>query len=101
MRENKLEIIKSLEHTLSLTRYCAEGITIEYGYVDEGQAKLPTDYTYNDYAKRNFVVCDELIDTTEEREMVRITIGKQVKVKSIEADSGIAIINDVMKCIRG
>lgn len=99
--ENRLQIIKDLETLLNTTR-AAEGISIRYGYAerkyteDENGKKYLLDIVFHE--------SDRELDLREDpREEVQIRWGNQSDLfatyQSIEGDSGVAIINDIMKAV--
>lgn len=100
MKENKIQIIKDLNALLNSTR-AAEGINLKYGYAErtysepypEDGRRYLTDIVFHE--------SDRILDQPgDPREEVQITWGKQADIyalyQSIEADSGIAIINDLI-----
>ena len=95
--ENRLQIIKDLE-TLLNTTSAAEGIQIRYGYAERI-------YTEDGYLVTVvFHESDKELDLKEDYcEEVQLRWGKQSDLfatyQSIEGDSGIAIINDIMKAV--
>ena len=102
MKENRLQIIKDLEKLLNTTR-AAEGINIRYGYAerkcsepDENGKRYLIDIKFHE-SYRELNLPD---DPTEE---VRLSFGNQSDLfatyQSIEGDSGISIINDIMKAV--
>lgn len=101
--ENRLQIIKDLETLLKTTRAC-EDINIKYGYAkrhysepNEDGNRYVIDITFHESER-------ELNKKDDPREEVRLSWGKQSDIfatyQSIEGDSGIAIIEDIMKAIR-
>lgn len=95
--ENRLQIIKDLETLLNTTR-AAEGIQIRYGYAERI-------YTEDGYLLSViFHESDRELNLREEpREEVQLRWGKQSDLfatyQSVEGDSGVAIINDIMKAV--
>ena len=100
--ENRLQIIKDLETLLNTTR-AAEGISIRYGYAerkysepDENGKRQLIDIKFHESEK-------ELNLLEDPREEVQLRWGNQSDLfatyQSIEGDSGIAIINDIMKAV--
>lgn len=100
--ENRLQIIKDLETLLNTTR-AANGIQIRYGYAERKY------YELDENGKRQLVdikfhESDRELDLREDpREEVQVRWEKQSDLfatyQSIEGDSGIAIINDIMKAV--
>ena len=102
MKENRLQIIKDLEKLLNTTR-AAEGINIRYGYVerkysepDENGKRYIIDIKFHESERE----LNQRDDPTEE---VQLRWGEQSDYfstyQSIEGDSGIAIITDIMKAV--
>lgn len=100
--ENRLQIIKDLEKLLNTTR-AANGIQIRYGYAerkysepDENENRYLIDVKFHESDR-------ELDLRTDPREEVQLRWGKQSDIfatyQSIEGDSGISIINDIMKAV--
>ena len=100
--ENRLQIIKDLETLLNTTR-AASGIQIRYGYAerkysepDENGKRYLLDIVFHE--------CDKELDLREDpREEVQLRWGKQSDIfatyQCIEGDSGVSIINDIMKAV--
>ena len=97
--ENRLQIIKDLETLLNTTR-AAKGISIRYGYAERK-------YTEPDENGKRYLLdivfheCDEELGVDNEHgEEVQLRWGEQSDIfatyQSIEADSGLSIINDIM-----
>lgn len=102
MKENRLQIIKDLEKLLNNTR-AAEGIQIKYGYVERKYSELNEDGT-RCLVDVVFHESDrELNKRDDPREEVRLSWGNQsdmfARYQSIEGDSGISIINDIMRAV--
>ena len=100
--ENRLQIIKDLETLLNITR-AAEGIQIKYGYVDRKYSEPDENgkrYVINIKFHESDRELNKIDDPTEE---VRISWGNQsdlyARYQSVEGDSGISIINDIMKAV--
>ena len=100
--ENRLQIIKDLEKLLNTTR-AAEGIQIRYGYAerkysepDENEKRQLIDIKFHESET-------ELDLITDPREEVQIRWGEQgdlyATYQCIEGDSGVSIINDIMKAV--
>jgi len=100
--ENRLQIIKDLETLLNKTR-AANGISVRYGYAerkysepDENGERYLFDIVFHESDR-------ELNLREDPREEVQLRWGKQSDLfatyQSIEGDSGIAIINDIMKAV--
>ena len=100
--ENRLQIIKDLEALLRTTRAC-EKINIRYGYAerkysepDENGKRHLIDITFHESDR-------ELNLRTDHSEEVQLRWGEQSDIfatyQSIEGDSGIAIIDDIMKAV--
>ena len=100
--ENRLQIIKDLETLLNTTRACGE-LNIKYGYAerkysepDENEKRCLIGITFHESDR-------ELNQREDPREEVRLAWGKQsdlfARYQSIEGDSGIAIISDIMKAV--
>lgn len=99
--ENRLQIIKDLETLLNTTR-AASGISIRYGYAERK-------YTEDENGKKHlldivFHECNEELGVDNEHgEEVQLRWGKQSDLfatyQSIEADSGLSIINDIMMAV--
>ena len=100
--EDRLQIIKDLETLLNTTR-AAKGIQIRYGYAerkysepDENGKRCLLDIVFHE--------SDKELDLREDpREEVQLRWGKQSDLfatyQSLEGDSGIEIINDIMKAV--
>ena len=102
MKDNRLQIIKDLEKLLNTTR-AAEGINIRYGYVerkysepDENGKRYLIDVKFHESER-------ELNRPEDPTEEVQLRYGKQgdlyATYQSVEGDSGISIINDIMKAV--
>lgn len=100
--ENRLQIIKDFEALLKTTSACSD-INIKYGYaerkyseMDDNGKRYITDITFHESDR-------ELNQRTDPREEVRLAWGQQSDLfavyQSIESDSGVAIIKDIMKAI--
>jgi hypothetical protein len=100
--ENRLQIIKDLETLLNATR-AASGINIRYGWVerkyteaDENGERYLFDIVFHESDR-------ELNKPDDPREEVQLRWGNQSDLfatyQSIECDSGIAIISDIMKAV--
>ena len=99
--ENRLQIIKDLETLLNKTR-AAKGISIRYGYAERK-------YTEDKNGKKHlldivFHECNEELSVDNEHdEEVQLRWGEQSDIfatyQSIEADSGLSIINDIMMAV--
>lgn len=100
--ENRLQIIKDLEALLKTTRACGD-INIKYGYAerkysepDENGKRHLYDITFHESDR-------ELDLRTDPSEEVQLRWGEQSDIfatyQSIEGDSGIAIIDDIMKAV--
>jgi len=101
--EDRLRIIKDFESLLRTTRAC-EGLSIKYGWVerkhsepDENGKYYLLDVIFHESER-------ELNQQNDHREVVRLGWGNQSDIfatyQSIEGDSGIAIISDIMKAVR-
>lgn len=100
--ENRLQIIKDLETLLNTTR-AANGISIRYGYAERKYSE-PDERGERHLFDIVFHESDRELDLREDpREEVQLRWGKQSDLfatyQSIEGDSGIAIINDIMKAV--
>jgi len=100
--ENRLQVIKDLETLLNTTR-AAEGIQIKYGYVERKYSEPDEDgkrYLIDIKFHESDIELNKIDDPTEE---VRISWGNQsdlfARYQSVEGDSGISIINDIMKAV--
>lgn len=101
-RENRLGIIKALEYLLSKTD-AANGIQIRYGWAErkysepnEEGKRYVTDIVFHESER-------ELNRRDDPREEVQLRWGNQSDLfatyQSIEMDSGVSIISDVMKAV--
>lgn len=81
MRENKVEIVKKLEELINLTR---EG---------EVELKYEEDYVLKNYAGEVVGMFDEAVVIRRVDNSGSYIIG----VANVAADSGVALIRDVMK----
>lgn len=102
MKENRLQIIKDFEKLLNTTR-AANGINIRYGYA-ERQYSEPDENGKRYLANIKFHESErELKELGDPAEEVQIRWGEQgdlyATYQSIEGDSGIAIISDIMKAV--
>lgn len=100
--ENRLQVIKDLEKLLNTTR-AAEGIQIKYGYVERK-------YSESDENGKRYLIGvkfheseRELNQPDDPTEEVQLRWGEQsdyfATYQSVEGDSGISIINDIMKAV--
>lgn len=100
--ENRLQIIKDLEKLLNTTR-AAEGIQIRYGYAERKYSE-PDENEKRQLIDIKFYESDRELDLREDpREEVQLRWGEQgdlyATYQSIEGDSGVSIINDIMKAV--
>jgi len=100
--ENRLQIIKDLEALLRTTRAC-EGINIKYGWAERTYTE-PDEYGKRQIISITFHESDrELNKRDDPREEVQLSWGKQSDIfatyQSVEGDSGVSIINDIMKAV--
>lgn len=100
--ENRLQIIKDLEKLLNTTR-AAEGIQIRYGYAERKYSE-PDENGKRQLIDIKFYECDkELGIDSIHCEIVQLRWGEQSDLyatyQSIEGDSGVSIINDIMKAV--
>lgn len=100
--ENRLQIINDLEKLLNTTR-AAEGIQIRYGYAERKYSE-PDENGKRQLLDIVFHECnEELSIDNEHSEEVQLRWGEQSDIfatyQSIEADSGLSIINDIMLAI--
>lgn len=100
--EDRLRIIKDLEALLRTTKAC-ENINIKYGWAErhysepnEKGKRYVTGITFHESER----VLNQKDDPSEE---VQLSFGKQSDIfatyQSIEGDSGVAIISDIMKAV--
>ena len=88
-KERKKDIVAALEATLKLTRFANENFSLTMGTMAPNVTETGTDFS--------FVPCD-----AEARlfpEYVQIVNGKWCRVVCIECDSGVSVINDIMRAI--
>lgn len=83
MRENKMEIIMAMENVLRKTRYC-DNIQIIAGRWD--------------YNGNCFIACHNKEELANVDCLCLEMYGRKI-YQSIEADSGIAIIYDILKAV--
>ena len=100
--EDRLQIIKDLETLLNTTR-TAKGIQIRYGYAERKYSE-PDENGKKHLLNIVFHECNEELGIDNEYgEEVQLRWGEQSDIyatyQSIEADSGISIINDIMKAV--
>jgi len=99
--ENRLQIIKDLETLLNTTR-AAKGLQIRYGYTDRIYAEDEKGEKF--LLSVLFHECNEELGIdSEHSEVVQLRWENQSDLfatyQSIEGDSGISIINDIMKAV--
>lgn len=100
--EDRLQIIKDLETLLNTTR-SAKGIQIRYGYAERKYSE-PDENGNKQLVDIKFHESETQLDLRESpREEVQLRWEKQSDLfatyQSIEGDSGISIINDIMKAV--
>ena len=100
--ENRLQIIKDLEKLLNTTR-AGEGLQIRYGYTEHKYSE-PDENGQRCLLDIVFHECDkELGVDSKHSEKVQLRWGKQSDLyatyQSIEGDSGVSIISDIMKAV--
>lgn len=101
--EDKLQIIKDFEKVLQSTRFGSD-INIKYGSVECIYSDLTDENGNRIIRDIKFHESDRVLNQQDDpREMVRLAWGKQSDMfatyQSIEGDSGIAIISDIMKAV--
>lgn len=100
--EDRLQIIKDFEKLLQSTRFGSD-INIKYGSVERTYSE-PDEKGDRYLLSAKFIESDrELNQADDPREYVRLAWGKQSDLfatyQSIEADSGMSIIRDIIKAI--